>query len=116
MRDGLAIFVGPGRVPVFFDNEGVSEVIGDLSGRGAETAYYDPHIPVIAPTREHGNWEGFKSVAWNFETIKGFDAVLICTAHAGVNYGELARWSSCIIDTRNAMWGIEVKPGQVWKA
>jgi hypothetical protein len=36
VRDGLAIFVGPGRVPVFFDNEGVSEVIGDLSGRGAE--------------------------------------------------------------------------------
>lgn len=36
MREGLAIFVGPGRVPVFFDNEGVSEVIGDLVGRGAE--------------------------------------------------------------------------------
>jgi len=36
VRDGLAIFVGPGRVPVFFDNEGVSEVIGDLAGHGAE--------------------------------------------------------------------------------
>lgn len=32
VREGLAIFVGPGRVPVFFDNEGVSEVIGDLAG------------------------------------------------------------------------------------
>ena len=37
VREGLAIFVGPGRVPVFFDNEGVSEVIGDLAGRGAES-------------------------------------------------------------------------------
>ena len=36
VRDGLAIFVGPGKVPVFFDHEGVSEVIGDLSGRNAE--------------------------------------------------------------------------------
>ena len=36
VREGLAIFVGPGRVPVFFDHEGVSEVIGDLSGREAE--------------------------------------------------------------------------------
>lgn len=36
LREGLGIFVGPGRVPVFFDNEGVSEVIGDLAGRGAE--------------------------------------------------------------------------------
>lgn len=36
VREGLAIFVGPGRVPVFFDHEGVSEVIGDLSGREAQ--------------------------------------------------------------------------------
>src|SRR6266480_6473582 len=72
-----------------------------LQDRGAEVAYYDPHIPVIGPTREHGNWQGFKSVAWNSETIGGFEAVLICTAHNGVNYTELARWSPCIIDTRN---------------
>ncbi len=26
----------PGNVPVFFDHEGVNQVIGDLSGRGAE--------------------------------------------------------------------------------
>ena len=38
VRDGLAIFVGPGRVPVIFDNEGVSEVIGDVPGRAAEAA------------------------------------------------------------------------------
>src|SRR4051812_13282344 len=35
LREGLAIFVGPSRVPVFFDHEGVSDLIGDLSGRGA---------------------------------------------------------------------------------
>jgi hypothetical protein len=37
VREGLAMFVGPGRVPVIFDHEGVSEVIGDLSGHAAET-------------------------------------------------------------------------------
>ena len=36
LRDGVALFAGPGGVPVIFDHEGVSEVIGDLSGRGAE--------------------------------------------------------------------------------
>lgn len=36
-RDGVALFAGPGGIPVIFDYEGVSEVIGDLSGRGAET-------------------------------------------------------------------------------
>lgn len=30
IRDGVAIYVGPGGVPVIFDHEGVSQVIGDL--------------------------------------------------------------------------------------
>lgn len=34
--EGIAILIAPGGVPVFFDHEGVSHVIGDLSGRGAE--------------------------------------------------------------------------------
>jgi UDP-N-acetyl-D-glucosamine dehydrogenase len=87
-----------------------------LQARGALTAYYDPHIPVIGPTREHGNWQGYKSVNWTQESIASFDAVLICTAHKAVDYTQLARWSECIIDTRNAMKGIAVKPEQVWKA
>jgi hypothetical protein len=37
VRDGLALFAAPGGVPVILDHEGVSQVIGDLSGRGAET-------------------------------------------------------------------------------
>jgi len=31
VRDGVAIFVGPGGVPVVFDHEGVSQIIGDFS-------------------------------------------------------------------------------------
>ncbi|MGL4550607.1 MAG: hypothetical protein ACRC33_05430 [Gemmataceae bacterium] len=36
VREGLAIFAGPGGVPVIFDYDGVSEVIGDLSGHAAD--------------------------------------------------------------------------------
>lgn len=36
VRNGMAFFAAPGNVPVIFDHEGVSQVIGDLSGRGAE--------------------------------------------------------------------------------
>ena len=36
VNDGVALFFGPGGVPVICDHEGVSEIIGDLSGRGAE--------------------------------------------------------------------------------
>jgi hypothetical protein len=30
VRDGVAIYIGPGGVPVIFDHEGVSQLIGDL--------------------------------------------------------------------------------------
>ena len=36
LGDGMAVLVAPGNVPVFFDHEGVNQIIGDLSGRGAE--------------------------------------------------------------------------------
>lgn len=32
VRDGVAIFAGPGGVPSVFDYEGVSRIIGDLAG------------------------------------------------------------------------------------
>lgn len=87
-----------------------------LVQRGADVSYYDPYIPVIRPTREHGNWTGRQSVEWNESSIGRFDAVLISTAHACVNYRELAAWSPLIVDSRNAMAGIASKPGQVWKS
>lgn len=30
VRDGVAVFIGPGGVPVLFDHEGVSQFVGDL--------------------------------------------------------------------------------------
>jgi UDP-N-acetyl-D-glucosamine dehydrogenase len=87
-----------------------------LKSRGAEVAYYDPYVPVIRPTREHAHWTGTRSVVWNREVVRGFDAVIIATNHQAVSYQELADWSPCIVDTRNAMAGVTTKPGQVWKA
>jgi UDP-N-acetyl-D-glucosamine dehydrogenase len=87
-----------------------------LKSRGAEVAYYDPYVPVIRPTREHAHWTGTRSVGWNRETVQSFDAVIIATNHQSVSYKELADWSPCIVDTRNAMAGVATKAGQVWKA
>ncbi|MES2692293.1 MAG: nucleotide sugar dehydrogenase [Verrucomicrobiota bacterium] len=87
-----------------------------LQQRGAEVAYHDPYVPVIKPTREHAHWAGTRSVAWTSETIARFDAVVVATNHACVNYAELAEWAPCIVDTRNAMAAIPTVPGQVWKA
>jgi UDP-N-acetyl-D-glucosamine dehydrogenase len=87
-----------------------------LAERGAEVAYYDPYVPVIKPTREHPQFAGKKSVEWNGATIAAFDLVLIATNHSSVNYHELGDWARCIVDTRNAMAGVEIGPGKVWKA
>ena len=99
------------------DRESPSYVLLNLfQQRGAEVAYYDPYVPVIRPTREHPHWAGTKSVAWNKETLGSYDLVLIATKHASVNYRELGEWSQCIVDTRNAMTGIPLKQGKLWKA
>jgi UDP-N-acetyl-D-glucosamine dehydrogenase len=87
-----------------------------IKARGAHVDYYDPHVPIIRPTREHAHWTGTRSVGWDRKTIESYDVVLIATKHSAVNYKELADWSRCIVDTRNAMIGIATQPGQLWKA
>ncbi len=91
-------------------------LMDELKRRGAEVDYFDPYIPVITPTREHGHWTGTKSVEWSEEVLQSYDAVVISTAHQNVDYQQLVGWSPLIIDTRNALVAIETKAGQVWKA
>ncbi len=91
-------------------------LLDKLAEKGAVVAYHDPYVPVIRMTREHPHWSGTESTEWCEEVVSGFDAVLIATAHACVNYQELADWSQCVVDTRNAMSGVRVADGKVWKA
>jgi UDP-N-acetyl-D-glucosamine dehydrogenase len=99
------------------DRESPSYVLMDLlKKRGAEVAYYDPYVPVIRQTRQHAHWAGTRSVNWDRETLAGFDAVIVATNHQSVSYEQLAAWSHCIVDTRNALAGIKTRAGQVWKA
>jgi UDP-N-acetyl-D-glucosamine dehydrogenase len=99
------------------DRESPSYHLMDLlKKRGAEVGYYDPFVPVIRPSREHGHWAGTPSVPWTQESIASFDAVIISTAHDGVNYKQLAEWAPLIIDTRNALAEVPTRPCQVWRA
>ena len=36
IRNGLALYAAPGNIPVIFDHEGVSQVIGDLAERSTD--------------------------------------------------------------------------------
>jgi len=83
---------------------------------GAEVRYHDPHIPEIGPTREHGAWQGSRSLEWSESAIAAQDVVVIATAHRATDFGQLAEWADLVVDTRNAMAGVAAKPGQVVKA
>jgi UDP-N-acetyl-D-glucosamine dehydrogenase len=99
------------------DRESPTYVLMELlKHRGAQVSYYDPYVPVIRLTREHPQWAGTKSVEWNQKTVEGFDVVIIATNHKCFNYGELAGWAKCIVDTRNGMADVKTQAGQVWKA
>jgi UDP-N-acetyl-D-glucosamine dehydrogenase len=99
------------------DRESPSYRLMDLlDERGAEVAYHDPHVPVIQPSREHGHWAGLESVPWDRQTIDSYDAIVVSTDHAAVDYAALAEWGRLVIDTRNAMAGIDAPGGKVWKA
>jgi len=99
------------------DRESPSYVLLDLlKARGAKVAYYDPHVPVIRPSREHGHWAGTKSVPWTAKSIGGYDAVIISTNHKRTNNQQLANWAPVIVDTRNAMADVKVDSKKVWKA
>lgn len=87
-----------------------------LEKRGAKTAYHDPHIPVIAPTREHAEFTGRSSVPLNKEVIEAHDVVLVSTDHDGVDYALVARTARLVIDTRNRFAGLGTAQATVIKA
>ncbi|MDB6121284.1 MAG: wbpA 1 [Pedosphaera sp.] len=87
-----------------------------LDQHGAGVAYHDPHVPVIRPSREHSRWAGMRSVPWRRELISEFDLVLIATAHDAVNYKQLAKWATNIVDTRNVIKAVPAKTCKLWKA
>lgn len=74
-----------------------------IKSRGGQIDYYDPHVPVVPPTREHGELAGLASVDWDPSKFSGYDAVLICTDHDGIDWDELAANSQLVVDTRNAL-------------
>lgn len=78
-------------------------LMGLLKERGADVVYYDSYVSVIRQKREHPQWEGTRSIEWGIGLISPFDCVLIATAHACVDYRQLADWAQFIVDTSKVM-------------
>lgn len=89
-----------------------------LQELGATVDFHDPHIPKIAPTREHANWTGKLSVELSESALKGYDLVVVATNHARCDLPMVVENADLILDTRNAIAkaGLETKEGQCFKA
>ena len=73
-------------------------VIDILKERGADTDFYDPWIPKY---KRNGEWhEGISEI--NADIIKGYDLILVATAHDAYDYEMIRENAVAIFDTRNA--------------
>ena len=92
------------------------KIIELFEARGATVDYHDPHVPAIRPTRQHGGLTGRCSVPLERETLSGYDAAVVVTDHDGVDWQAVADAVPIVIDTRNALSGVQDHDGRVVKA
>ncbi len=78
------------------------KIIHLLQNAGSEVSYHDPHVP---------EFDGLTSVELRPED---YDCVAIVTAHSSIDYREIVRRASLVVDFRNATKGHEAD-GKVWK-
>lgn len=77
------------------------KVISLLLERGADVSYHDPHVPELEPG--HGLDRAMTSVDLTDEALAGSDAVVVVTAHSGVDWQRVADRSPLVVDFRNAV-------------
>jgi UDP-N-acetyl-D-glucosamine dehydrogenase len=86
------------------DRESPAYVLWEmLEKQGAQVEYYDPHVPVIRPSREHAQFAGRKSAELTAETVASFDLVLVATHHKAVDWPLIAQNARLVVDSRNAL-------------
>ncbi|MBL6634205.1 MAG: nucleotide sugar dehydrogenase [Thermoleophilia bacterium] len=77
------------------------KVISLLRERGADVSYHDPHVPALEPG--HGVDVAMHSTDLTDEVLEGADAVVVVTAHSGIDWQRVAESSRLVMDFRNAV-------------
>jgi UDP-N-acetyl-D-glucosamine dehydrogenase len=76
-----------------------------LRAAGAAVAYHDPYVPELPEL-------GLRSAPLEPDD---HDAVVIVTAHSGIDYDELVGRAGVVVDLRNATGEAGKRNGKVWK-
>ena len=78
-----------------------------LQNAGASVAYHDPHVPAFTT-------DGIALESVPFAPAD-YDAVVIATAHSGIDYAKLVADAPLVVDLRNATGRAGVTSDKVWK-
>lgn len=73
-----------------------------LEHKGVDVSYYDPHVAHIYP-HGHISLDLKGTSADVLDSLDQYDAVVIGTAHDGIDYEHLAKQAPLVIDLRNAI-------------
>jgi len=78
-----------------------------LDNAGAEVSYHDPHVP---------SFEEHERARTSVPLEPGaYDAVVIATAHSGIDYAQLVEDAALVVDLRNAIGRRGIASDKVWK-
>jgi UDP-N-acetyl-D-glucosamine dehydrogenase len=80
------------------------DILQLLSKRGAQLSYCDPYVPEV---REAGIV--LKASPFGAGALRKADCVVIVTDHAAFDYKLVAREAKMVVDTRNALKGLNGK-------
>ena len=78
-------------------------IIELLQKDGADVSYNDPYFPFIGKGRHYD----LQMKCTPVEDVEKYDCVLIVTDHSDYDYKWIAQHASLVVDTRNAMRGIQ---------
>jgi UDP-N-acetyl-D-glucosamine dehydrogenase len=91
-----------------------AEIIELLIGRGAQVSYHDPHVARFHNMRNYTLDMG--SVDLDRARLEDSDCVVIVTDHRVIDWALIGEHAGLIVDTRNAMAGVEKVQARVVKA
>jgi UDP-N-acetyl-D-glucosamine dehydrogenase len=83
-------------------------IIVNLRAKGAMIRYHDSFLDTVNLSDSHTDVGSqiLHSVPLTLEELHEADCVVVLTDHSDVNYHEVSKHSSLIIDTRNALRGL----------
>jgi UDP-N-acetyl-D-glucosamine dehydrogenase len=91
------------------------ELMDLLLKKGAIVNYNDPHIPQL-PLMRHYPHLRFASQELTPEYLRSQDCMLVVTDHSAYDWRWISEHATLIVDTRNALKGLDLPPDRLVRA